>query len=147
MLHIVFKLAGTEYVVPAAEVLQMEAYEGATPVPGSLPHVAGIVQVRGRVVPVVDLRARFGLPTQERSAESRLVVALHRERPVALLVDSARQVLELDPTQLEPPPPVVSQQTRGFVKAVARLDQRLLMLVDIPQIIGEDPVHGEAHHA
>lgn len=62
VLHVVFKVDGAEYVLPAADVLQMESFTGATPVPGAAPHVAGLVQVRGRVIPVVDARLRFGLP-------------------------------------------------------------------------------------
>jgi purine-binding chemotaxis protein CheW len=65
-LHVVFKVAGAEYAIPASEVLQMESYTGATPVPGAPAHVAGLMQVRGRVVPVVDARARFGLPLVDR---------------------------------------------------------------------------------
>ena len=57
ILHVVFKVADAEYVVAAADVLQMESYTGATRVPGALPYVAGVVQVRGRVVPVVDIVA------------------------------------------------------------------------------------------
>ena len=70
----------------------MESFAGATPVPGAPPYVAGLVQVRGRVVPVVDLRARFGLPAAEPTLDTRIVVAQHGERTVGLLVDSAREV-------------------------------------------------------
>ena len=60
-LHVLFKVADSDYALPAAEVLHMETFERATPVPGAAPYVAGVMQSRRRVVPVVDLRARFGL--------------------------------------------------------------------------------------
>ena len=91
VLHVVFKVDGAEYALPAADVLQMESFTGATPVPGAPSHVAGLVQVRGRVIPVVDARARFGLPPVERTLDSRVVVGQLGDRTVGLLVDSARE--------------------------------------------------------
>lgn len=145
VLHVVFKVAGAEYALPASEVVQMESFTGATPVPGAPPHVAGLVQVRGRVVPVVDARARFGLPATERTLDSRVVVGQLGARTVGLLVDSAREVLKLAPEQVKPPPPMVVEQARGFVKAVAQVGPRLVMLIDFPRVIGEqqeETVHG-----
>ena len=141
ILHVVFKVAGTDYALPAEEVLQMESYSGATPIPGAAAHVAGIVQVRGRVVPVVDLRARFGLEAAERTLDSRLVIGNDSGRSVALLVDSAREVVKLEAEQVEPPPAVVADEAQGFVKAVARLGDRLLMLIDFKKVIGEVQLH------
>lgn len=142
LLHVVFKVAGAEYAIPASEVLQMESFTGATPVPGAPSHVAGLVQVRGRVVPVVDARARFGLPPVERTLDSRVVVGQLGSRTVGLLVDSAREVLKLAPDQVQPPPQLVAEQAQGFVKAVARVGSRLVMLIDFPRVIGEEKVHG-----
>ncbi|MCP3099617.1 chemotaxis protein CheW [Myxococcus sp. K15C18031901] len=143
VLHVVFKVDGAEYVLPASEVLQMESFTGATPVPGAPAHVAGLVQVRGRVIPVVDARTRFGLPPVERSLDSRVVVGRLGERTVGLLVDSAREVLKLDPGQFKPPPPLVMEGAQGFVKAVAQVGPRLVMLIDFPRVIGEETSDGD----
>ncbi len=147
ILHVVFKVGGAEYAMAAADVLQMETFAGATPVPGAPPYVVGIVQLRGKVIPVVDLRARFGLPAAERTLDSRIIVGQQGPRPVAILVDSAREVVKLAPEQLEPPPRVVADDAAGYVKAVARLESRLLMLIDFARVIGEDVGHGEERHA
>jgi purine-binding chemotaxis protein CheW len=141
-LHVVFKVAGAEYAIPASEVMQMESFTGATPVPGAPAHVTGLVQVRGRVVPVVDARARFGLPPVDRTLDSRVVVGQLGSRTVGLLVDSAREVMKLAPEQLQPPPPMVVEQAQGFVKAVAQVGPRLVMLIDFSRVIGEEKVHG-----
>jgi purine-binding chemotaxis protein CheW len=142
-LHVVFKVGGAEYAIPASEVVQMESFIGATPVPGAPAHVAGLVQVRGRVVPVVDARVRFGLPSVERTLDSRVVVGQLGPRTVGLIVDSAREVLKLGPEQLQPPPPLVAEQAKGFVKAVAQVGQRLVMLIDFPRVVGEEMVNGD----
>jgi purine-binding chemotaxis protein CheW len=137
-LHVVFKVGGAEYLLPASDVLQMESYAGATPVPGAPRYVAGIVQIRGRIVPVVDLRARFGLTPAERTIDSRLVVGRAGARVVALLVDSAREVVKIAPDALTPAPARVATRARGLVTAVARVDSRLLMLLDFERLIGEE---------
>ena len=157
VLHVVFRVGTAEYVLPAADVLQMESFTGATPVPGSPPYVAGLVQVRGRVLPVIDTRARFGLPPIERTLDTRVVVSQLGQRTVGLVVDSAREVVKLDPAQLRPPPPLVAEQANGFVKAVVQLGGaqdgrgagreaaggRLLMLIDLNKVVGEEQAHGE----
>lgn len=143
LLHVVFKVAGSEYVVPAADVLQMESYSGATRVPGTPEFVAGLVQVRGRVVPVIDLRSRFGLPPLAHSLDTRVVVMHAAERTVGLLVDSAREVLNIPAADFRPPPEVIVEQGRGFIKAVAQASKRLVMLIDFEKVIGEERIHGE----
>ncbi|MCP3168071.1 chemotaxis protein CheW [Myxococcus qinghaiensis] len=143
VLHVVFKVDGAEYVLPASDVLQMESFTGATPVPGAPAHVAGLVQVRGRVIPVVDARRRFGLPALERSLDTRVVVGQLGTRTVGLLVDSAREVLKLDPAKFQPPPPLVVEGSKGFVKAVAQVGPRLVMLIDFPRVIGEETPDGD----
>lgn len=141
-LHVLFRVADTEYALPAADVLQMESFAGATRVPGTQPWVAGLVQVRGRVVPVVDLRARFGLPAVAPTLDTRVVVVQREERTVGLLVDAAREVVQLAPDAVKPPPEVLAQGGRGFVRAVAQSGPRLVMLIDFAKVIGEEPLHG-----
>ena len=142
VLHVVFKIGDAEYVLPAADVLQMESYTGATRVPGARPWVAGLVQIRGRVVPVIDTRLRFGLPPIERGLDGRVVVTQLGERVVGLIVDSGREVLRLDPETLRPAPPMLLEQTNGFVKSVAQAGKRLVMLIDLAKVVGEDVLHG-----
>ncbi len=142
-LYVIFRVAGAEYALPAAEVLQLESFEGATRVPGASVYVEGLVQVRGRVVPVIDLRARFGLPAAERGLDSRVVVVERGGRTVGLLADSAREIVKLDPGEFRPPPELVAEQSAHFVRAVARAGQRLIMLIDAGRVIGEETPHGE----
>jgi purine-binding chemotaxis protein CheW len=81
-----------EYALPTSAVLELETYGGATPVPGTPPWVAGLAQVRARVVPAIDLRVRFGLPAAPRTLDTRIVLVAHGDRTVGLVVDRARTV-------------------------------------------------------
>jgi purine-binding chemotaxis protein CheW len=137
-LHVAFRVGTADYALPASQVLHLESFEQATHVPGAPAYVAGVVHVRGRVVPVVDLRVRFGLPAVAHATEHRIVVVQVGRRVAALLVDSAREVLSIDDTAFEKPPDLLEDQTAGFVTGIATVAKRLFLLVDVPRIIGEE---------
>lgn len=137
-LHVTFRVGTAEYVVPAAQVLRLESFEAATHVPGAPPYVAGLVQVRGRVVPVVDLRKRFGLPPTDHALAHRIVVIQLGARIVGLLVDCAREVIQLDEASFQDAPELIAQQASGFVTGVVSVRDRLFLIVDVPQVIGQE---------
>jgi purine-binding chemotaxis protein CheW len=141
-LHVVFKVGTGEYVLPARTVLEMESFTSVTPVPGTDEHVAGLVQIRGRVIPLVDLRARFGLPRGEPSLDQRVVVIDHGGRRIGLLADSARDVARIDEASFEDPPDLVAERASGFVRAVARVGSRLVMLLDCERVLGQEHADG-----
>ncbi len=142
-LHVLFRVGEAEYAIPASEVLHMESFAGATRVPGAQPWVAGVVQTRRQVIPVVDLRARFGLPPAPSTLDSRIIVVQAGERTVGLLADSAREVLALGDDALQAPPELVAREAAGFVRSIARSSQRLFMLLDVQRVIGQEALHGD----
>jgi purine-binding chemotaxis protein CheW len=142
-LHVMFKVADSDYVVAAADVLHMESFTGATKVPGTESHVVGVMQIRQRVVPIIDLRVRFGLPPVESTLDSRVVVIQAAQRAVGLLVDSAREVVQIAPDAFRAPPDVVTHRAQGFVSSLAQAGARLVMLIDLPKVIGEETLSGE----
>jgi purine-binding chemotaxis protein CheW len=141
-LHVVFRVGSAEYVLPASIVLEMESFTEVTPVPGTAPHVAGLVHIRGRVIPLVDLRTRFGLPPVEPGPDRRVVVVEHGERRIGLLADAAREVAKILPTAFDAPPELVVEHAQGFVKAVARLGNRTVMLLDCDRVLGQEQDDG-----
>jgi purine-binding chemotaxis protein CheW len=141
-LHVVFSVGETEYAIAAADVTMMETWTGATRVPGAPPWVAGLVQMRGEVVPVIDLRARFGLDAAEPTLDTRVVVVREGDRKVGLKVDRAREVIRIDRAAFDAPPEEVSRSGKRFVRAVMRAGKRLLMVIDSGAVVGEEN-HGE----
>jgi purine-binding chemotaxis protein CheW len=142
LLHVLFKVAGAEYALPYSDVLHMESFATATKVPGAPPYVAGLMQVRGRVLPVIDLRVRFGHEPQPVTSDSRVVVVQSGKRALALLADSAREVVKIDPAEYRAAPEMVSETGQGFVRSVAHAGNRLVMLIDLQRVIGEEETHG-----
>jgi len=142
VLYVVFKIGDAEYVLPTATVVQIESYVGATTVPGVPAFVAGIVQIRGRIVPLINLRTRFGLPPADATIDTRIVVGQVGERVVGLVVDSGREVLKISPGQLRPTPRLLEDDADGYVSAVAQLGPRLLLVMDFAKVIGEEQRDG-----
>lgn len=96
-LTLVCEVGDHAYGLPASAVLELETYAGATPVPGAPPWVAGLAQVRSRVVPAIDLRARLGLPAAAPTLDTRIVLVAHGDRTLGLVVDRARHMARLAP--------------------------------------------------
>lgn len=140
-LHVVFSVGGAEYAIPAAAVVQLESYQGATPVPGTVAHVAGIIQVRGQVIPVIELRRLFGQPSAETTLDTRVIVTEHDGRQVGLLVDKSREVLRIDSATVQTTPGLVEESSRGFFAGVIQLGQRLIMLLDLRKVVGEEDLN------
>ncbi len=140
-LHVICKIAGAEYAIPADDIVQMESYTGATALPGSAPYIEGLVQIRQQIVGVFNLRLRLGLPAIEPTLESRIIVVNVGSRKVGFLVDSAREVQTISAAQLSDPPQVIAQGSQGFVKAIAQIKDRMIILLDAVKVIEEGSAH------
>jgi purine-binding chemotaxis protein CheW len=143
-LYVLFKVNSVDYALPASDVLYMDSYTGATRVPGAPEYVVGLVQIRARVVTVVDLRARFGLGPTKPELETRVIVVKREPRTVGLLVESAREVVLLEPEQLRDPPDILTGGAGLAVRSVAQIGSRLVMLVDVDRLIGTE-IEGQRH--
>lgn len=142
-LYIVFSIADVEYALPVTLVRQLESFQGATRVPGAAAHVAGIVQIRGQVIPVVDLRRLFGYPSVEPTLDTRIVVAELGERLLGLIVDRSREVLRFDPAAVQRTPGLVEESSRGMFGGLIQLGKRVIMLLDLRKVLGEEDLNGE----
>lgn len=136
-LHVICKIADSEYAIPADSVFQMESFTEATPIPGSPSYVAGLVQIRQQIIGVLNMRLRLGLPYVAPTLESRVVVLKIGEKLVGFLVDSAREVQNIEPDLFRQPPEIVTQQSEGFVKAIAQIKDRIIILLDAVKVTGE----------
>ena len=142
-LHLVCRVGDVDYALPARRVVEMETYPGATPVPGAPPWVAGLVQVRGRVVPAIDVRARLGLPPAPVTLDTRVVLVERGARVVGLVVDRAREVLALPDEPQAVPPELADQAAGGFVCGVAHGYDRSFLLIDVDSLLVQELRHGD----
>jgi len=132
---VTFSLAGEIYALPVSHVQEILRITSLTRVPHAPVPVRGITNLRGRVLAVVDLRVRLGLPAGEIGPESRILVADARGRSIGLLVDAARQVLKLLPSTIQPPPADVVTERSDFLRGVHHLDHALVILLDVERVL------------
>jgi purine-binding chemotaxis protein CheW len=135
---ILFELAGATYAVRSGEVQQLEMVGDITPVPNAPRFVDGVVSVRGQVVPVVNLRARFGFARAPFDLRSRLLVVRRDGRTVAFAVDSAREFARISASAVQPPPEGISGLNGRYLEGLAHLGERLVLILDMTDLFSPD---------
>jgi chemotaxis signal transduction protein len=129
--YVLFELAGTTYGLRTRDVQHMEMLEQITPVPNASPAVEGIVFSRGQVIPVVNLRVRFGLPREPHNMRSRLIVVQTQQRLVGLIVDAAREFSAIPDEAIRPIQEAISGMDGNYLKGIATMGERLVLLLDL----------------
>ncbi|HVK12096.1 MAG TPA: chemotaxis protein CheW [Gemmataceae bacterium] len=133
--YVLFELAGTAYAVPSDAVQRMEMVEAVTPVPNAPAYVDGIVFSRGRVVPAISLRARFGFPRAEYDLKTRLIVVGHAGRAVGLIVDSAREFVIIPADAVQPPPETLGGTSGNYLAGVATVGDKVILVIDVTEVL------------
>ena len=136
---IAFQVAGQEFCIEVMSVREIRGWTPATPLPNAPPYVLGVVNLRGAVLPVIDLGARLGLGAATPSARSVLVVAWIGERLVGLLVDSVCDIVAVTDAMIQPTPDVASEAVRQVVRGVLAIDQRMMSLLQLDHILPASP--------
>ena len=132
---VTFRLGNEEFSLDILRVQEIIRHMELTRVPRTPEFVDGVINLRGRVIPVLDLRKRFGLPTGERTNETRIIVVDVDSRTVGLKVDAVSEVLRLPADTVEPAPAIVTGAESDYIKGVGKLDGRFLILLDVEKIL------------
>ena len=132
---ILFEIAGTTYAVRSSLVQQVQMIEHVTPVPNALQVVEGVVHARGRVIPVLNLRIRFGFQKIPFDLRARLVVINLGGRVVGLVVDTAREFVFIPDASIEVPPEGITKLSGKYLDGIATIKERLILILNIEQVI------------
>jgi len=130
-----FILNEEEFGVDILKVQEIIKMVELTRVPNAPDFVEGVINLRGRIVPVIDLRKRFGLPSGEVDKNTRIVIASVNDLVVGFLVDKVREVLRVPKAVIEPPPDLTTSIHTDYITGVAKLDDRLLIILDLERIL------------
>ncbi|HLT57260.1 MAG: chemotaxis protein CheW [Limnochordales bacterium] len=132
---VVFKLAGESYGVDIYQVREIIRVPEITKVPQTPDFVEGIINLRGGVIPVLDLRRRLGMGAQDASRDARIVIVELGDQRVGMLVDGVSEVLRIGAEQIEPPSPYIMNADAQFVTGIARLQDALILVLDIHRLL------------
>ena len=148
---VVFDLASEYYGVDIATVREIIRMQSITRVPGAPPFVEGIINLRGQVIPVVDLRKRLGLNVSDQTEDSRIVWVTINKNDVGVIVDAVTEVLRIPVSSIDPPSAMVGGIDSDCLRGIAKLESRLIILLDLNKVLsmpsgnvlGEHIVAGE----
>ena len=140
--YLTFKLDDEIFAVDVAQVREILDFTPATKVPGTPDFMRGIINVRGNVVPVVDMRLKFGLTETAKTVDTCIVVmeiVVEEETTVlGALVDSVQEVFELEAGQIEPPPRIGTRLKTGFIKGIGKRNNDLIIILNIDKVFSSD---------
>ncbi|MDA1226962.1 MAG: chemotaxis protein CheW [Chloroflexi bacterium] len=135
---VVFDLATESYGVDIGAVREIIRMQEITNVPRTPEFVEGVINLRGKVIPVVDLRKRFGLPVEEKSSENRIVVVDIGGNDIGVIVDAVNEVLRIFTDSVEPPSSVITTADSDYLMGIAKVDDRLIILLDLESVLSAE---------
>ncbi|HEY9593910.1 MAG TPA: chemotaxis protein CheW [Spirochaetia bacterium] len=135
-----FSVGEEEYGLELLRVKEVIRIREITWLPKAPSFVKGIINLRGDVIPIIDLRDKFGLEAKENTAMTRVIVVEVEGRLMGMVVDSASQVVRIPADQIDPPPPVLGGLSQEFITGVGKLDDKLIILLNADAILTSDEI-------
>ncbi len=140
--YLTFVLATEEYAVDILRVQEIKGWSKVTPIPNTPDYICGVINLRGTIVPIIDLRLRFGLPCLEYGPMTVIVVlrviSNQRERIMGIVVDAVSDVYDVIETEIKPPPDFGSVISIEFVKGLVTVDEKMVIILDIDRLLNSN---------
>ncbi|MFO0831352.1 MAG: chemotaxis protein CheW [Phycisphaerales bacterium] len=132
-----FEVSGEEFAVDILAVQEINRMMDLTRVPQSPPEVEGVINLRGKIIPVLDLRRKFGMGSAERTESNRIIVVDVNKKVLGFIVDRVHEVLRISSEIVEPAPAMACSINAEFISGVAKLQDRLIILLDLTRLFGD----------
>jgi purine-binding chemotaxis protein CheW len=130
-----FRLGDQEYSLDIMCVREIRGWTKTTPLPHAPKHMKGVINLRGTVLPVMDLAERLGMAPRKHTDRNVIIVVKHKESMTGLLVDAVSDIIALTENDLQPPPDMTPNAPAGVIKALTLLDDRMIRVLDLSNII------------
>lgn len=132
---IVFQLMDEAYAISVYHIGSIEQMLPITRVPQTARYVKGVINLRGVVTPIIDLRTQFGMPEKTYDTQTRIIIVTLDDIDVGLIVDEAKDVLDIPNANIEPPPEVIDMETSAYIAGVAKMNNQLINILDLTHIL------------
>ncbi|HEY5401564.1 MAG TPA: chemotaxis protein CheW [Pyrinomonadaceae bacterium] len=133
--YVLFELVNTAYAVRSSAVSRLEMVENVTPVPNATESLEGVVLSRGRIIPAVNLRTRFGFSRIAYDLRTRLLVVEANGRMVGLIVDAAREFTTLAGSEIKPPPEAIANLNGDYLEGIANINGRVILVLKLEELL------------
>ncbi|MEN2464552.1 chemotaxis protein CheW [Ornithinibacillus sp. FSL M8-0202] len=138
---IVFQLKDEEFAVSVQQIGSIERIQTITRVPNTAHFVKGVINLRGVVTPIIDLRSRLGIEEAEYTESTRIIIVNLEDMEVGLIVDAANDVIDISTETIEPAPEVIGAVNADYIEGVAKLENRLLILLDLRKVLTNEEIN------
>lgn len=133
--YVIFQLGNETFGLDIAKVWEIINFQNITKVPQAAEFIEGIINLRGKVIPVLDLRKRFALSTNEDSHAIRIIVVEIQGNIMGIMVDGVSEVLRISSEIVEAPPPAITNLDAEYLEGVAKLDDKLIIMLNIEKVL------------
>ncbi|MBH0198461.1 MAG: purine-binding chemotaxis protein CheW [Nitrospira sp.] len=133
--YLTFNLGEEFYGVDILRVREIKGYSTVTKIPHTPPHIKGVLNLRGTIVPIVELRTKFGMPTVEYTAFTVIILVVVRDKVIGLVVDSVSDVLNIDKKDIQPPPQFGSKVNVSFMSGIGKSGEKLVTLLNMEHLL------------
>lgn len=142
--HLVFLLGGASYGIPILEVSDINELMEITPIPKTPEFIKGVINLRGKIIPVMDLRLKFGMPAREYDKETCIIIVNisvgQVEKQMGVIVDTVSEVFDIPLTEIEAPPTYGTQTEDGFINGIGKVKGKLVVLLNIANVLHTDEI-------
>ena len=139
-----FQVGRETYGIPITSLQEIVRVPEITAVPGAPDYLEGVINLRGKIVSVVDLRKRFGQSSAELGRRCRILVVEHRGRPLGMIVDAASEVLKIPESEIEAAPAMMQEGGLNCLAGLGKYQGRLILLLDVAKVLAAGEAHREA---
>ncbi|NLM04540.1 MAG: purine-binding chemotaxis protein CheW [Clostridiales bacterium] len=136
--YVIFKLENEYYGITIDFVETIEKVSEITRLPNAPIYIKGVINLRGEVIPVIDLRIRFGMDTQEITDESRIIILSYEEMVVGILVDSSSEVLTINSEDIDNSNTLIDVSEEEHIKGIGKVNGRMIIILDVMKVLAED---------
>lgn len=142
--HLVFLLRGASYGIPILTVLDINGLMEITPIPKTPVYIKGVINLRGKVIPVLDLRLKFGMPEKEYDKQTCIIIVSvsvnGKNKQIGILVDTVSEVFDIPLTEIEAPPEYGSHTEEGFINGIGKIKGKLVVLLNIEKVLRAEEI-------
>ncbi len=138
MQHVIFNLEHEEYGLDIMKVITIEKYQEVVKVPNTPDYITGIINLRDSVLPIYSLRKKFHLEEKEPDDDTKIIVTVTNGMNIGFIVDGVQEIINIEDKIIEDAPKIITGVHHKYIKSIAKLDERMVILIDIDLIISEE---------
>ncbi|MEK7432607.1 MAG: chemotaxis protein CheW [Cyanobacteriota bacterium] len=141
-LHVVvFKLGSDDYCIPVTQAKEIQIYQTPTRIPNTPNFVEGVINLRGQIIPILDLKKRFNSGFTEITPTTKIIIIEMEKEMLGVIVDSVSEVLKTLQSKFEPPPQAVKTSINSnYISGIGKVDTRLLILIDLEKVLNDEEI-------